>query len=147
MNQQALPANWRRHPFQAMGCQMSVWLQMEDAQPAGCLMRKAEAMFRSAEGVLSPFWFGLGIIGMYLMVLTTLTFYIRHRIGYRTFHAIHFMTYGAFVLALLHSWFAGTDTPAMEIIYISTGLIVFFLVIYRLLVALSPRRHTVAQQV
>jgi thiamine biosynthesis lipoprotein len=38
-----------------MGCQMSIWLQMEDAQAGGRLLREAEAMFRSAEGVLSRF--------------------------------------------------------------------------------------------
>ncbi len=99
-------------------------------------------------GPFSPLWVGLGIIGMYLMILTTLTFYMRNRIGYRSFHAIHFLTYAAFVLALLHSWFAGTDTPAMEVIYLSTGLLVFFLTAYRVLAALGARRVvTLTQQV
>jgi sulfoxide reductase heme-binding subunit YedZ len=91
-------------------------------------------------GPFSPFWVGIGIIGMYLIVLTTLTFYIRGRIGYRAFHAIHYLTYCAFALALLHSWFAGIDTPALATMYLSTGLLVFFLTVYRLLVALDERR-------
>ncbi|MEZ4519333.1 MAG: ferric reductase-like transmembrane domain-containing protein [Chloroflexota bacterium] len=57
-------------------------------------------------GPFSPFWVGLGIIGMYLMLLTTLTFYVRNRTGYRTFHVIHYLTYAVFGLSLLHSWFA-----------------------------------------
>jgi sulfoxide reductase heme-binding subunit YedZ len=97
-------------------------------------------------GPFSPFWVGLGIIGMYLMILTTLTFYIRGRIGYRTFHAIHYLTYAAFVLSLLHSWFAGTDTPALEIVYLSTGLLVFFLTVFRVLAALGGRQHSTAPQ-
>lgn len=94
-------------------------------------------------GPYSPFWVGLGIIGLYLSILTTLTFYMRGRIGYKTFHFIHYLTYGAFVLALLHSWFAGTDTPALEITYLATGFLVIFLTLYRILAALSGRssRH------
>lgn len=97
-------------------------------------------------GPFSPFWVGLGIIGMYLMILTTLTFYIRSRIGYGAFHAIHYLTYAGFVLSLLHSWFAGTDTAALEIVYLATGLIVFFLTVYRVLAALGERGTAVPQQ-
>jgi len=97
-------------------------------------------------GPFSPFWVGMGIIGLYLMILTTLTFYIRGRIGYKTFHAIHYLTYGAFALSLLHSWFAGTDTPALATMYLSTGLLVFFLTVYRLLAALGGRRVSATQQ-
>lgn len=97
-------------------------------------------------GPFSPVWVGLGIIGMYLMLLTTITFYMRSRIGYRSFHAIHYLTYAAFVLALLHSWFAGTDTTALEIVYLSSALLVFFLTVYRLLVGLSERQITSLQQ-
>jgi predicted ferric reductase len=91
-------------------------------------------------GPFSPFWVGLGIIGTYLMIITTVTFYMRQRIGYGSFHAIHYLAHIAFVLALLHSWFASTDTPAMEMIYLSRGLIVFFLTVYRVLVAPGSRR-------
>lgn len=72
-------------------------------------------------GPFSTFWVGLGIIGMYLGILTTFTFYLRSRIGYKTFHLIHYLTYGAFVLSLLHSWFAGTDTAVLETTYLVTG--------------------------
>lgn len=97
-------------------------------------------------GPYSSFWVGIGIIGLYLMVLTTLTFYLRSRISYRTFHAIHYLTYAAFVLSLLHSWFAGTDTPALEMVYLVTGLLVFFLTAYRVLVAFGSRKTLVAEQ-
>ncbi len=98
-------------------------------------------------GPYSPFWVGIGIIGLYLMILTTLTFYIRGRTGYKTFHAIHYLTYAAFVMSLLHSWFAGTDTPALEIMYLSTGLLVFFLTVFRVLAALGRQQTAAPQQV
>jgi DMSO/TMAO reductase YedYZ heme-binding membrane subunit len=73
------------------------------------------------------------------MILTTLTFYVRSRIGYRTFHFIHYLTYAVFVMSLLHSWFSGTDTPALEIIYLASGLLVIFLTLFRILIALGDR--------
>ena len=91
-------------------------------------------------GPYSPFWVGIGIIGLYLSLLTTLTFYVRSRIGYKTFHVIHYLTYAAFVMSLLHSWFAGTDTPALEMMYLVTGLLVFFLTVYRVLAAFGGYR-------
>jgi len=84
-------------------------------------------------GPFSPFWVGIGIISMYLMIITTLTFYIRHRIGYGRFHVIHYLTYASFIMGLLHGWFAGTDTPALEVLCLATGLIVFFLTAFRIL--------------
>ncbi|MCA9954347.1 MAG: ferric reductase-like transmembrane domain-containing protein [Anaerolineales bacterium] len=97
-------------------------------------------------GPYSPFWVGLGIIGLYLGILTTLTFYIRSRIGYKTFHLLHYLTYGAFVLSLLHSWFAGTDTAVLQITYLVTGLLVFFLTVYRVLMARTNPRTVSPQQ-
>lgn len=90
-------------------------------------------------GPYRPFWVGIGIIAFYLMILTTLTFYVRNRIGYRTFHLIHYLTYGLFVMSLLHSWFSGTDTPALEIVYLVTGLLVIFLTLFRIMTALTDR--------
>ncbi|MCB8965784.1 MAG: ferric reductase-like transmembrane domain-containing protein [Chloroflexota bacterium] len=98
-------------------------------------------------GPYSPFWVGIGIIGMYLMILTTLTFYVRSRIKYKTFHAIHYLTYAAFVMALLHSWFAGTDSVALETLYLVTGLLVFFLTAYRVLSAFGSRQVASPQQI
>ena len=57
-----------------------------------------------------PFWIGVGIIGTYLTLLVTITFYIRKWIGIQTFRAIHWFSFVAFFGVLLHSWFAGTDT-------------------------------------
>jgi len=36
-------------------------------------------------------------------------------------------------MGLLQGWFAGTDTPALEVLYLPTGLIVFFLTAFRIL--------------
>ncbi|MCA9919760.1 MAG: FAD:protein FMN transferase [Anaerolineales bacterium] len=55
MNAQPYPNTWRSHSFRAMGCQMSVWLELEREETANHLLREAEAMFRRAESRLSRF--------------------------------------------------------------------------------------------
>ncbi|MFZ0545715.1 MAG: ferric reductase-like transmembrane domain-containing protein [Candidatus Promineifilaceae bacterium] len=96
-------------------------------------------------GPYRPFWVGLGIIGLYLTILNTITFYMRNRIGYRRFHVIHYLTYGLFVAALLHSWVFGTDTTALEMVYTITGFVVFFLIAYRI-VSMVRRPETAELQ-
>ena len=75
---------------------------------------------------------GLGIIGLYLMIITSATFYTIRRTGMKNFRRIHYLTYVAFIVALAHSVVAGTDTAAMAAVYGVTGLMVAFLTIYRL---------------
>ncbi|MEZ4519331.1 MAG: FAD:protein FMN transferase [Chloroflexota bacterium] len=55
MNPQSIPDQWYQRPFRAMGCRMSVWLDMEDSKTADRLLREAEDMFHAAERVLSRF--------------------------------------------------------------------------------------------
>lgn len=73
-----------------------------------------------------PFWIGLGIIGTYLTLLVTITFYIRKWIGIQAFRAIHWLSFLAFFGVLFHSWFAGTDTnfALVRWMYLGTTLVV-----------------------
>lgn len=73
-----------------------------------------------------PFWVGIGIIGTYLTLLVTVTFYIRKWIGIQAFRAIHWLSFLAFFGVLFHSWFAGTDTNFVVVrwMYLGTMLVV-----------------------
>ena len=79
-----------------------------------------------------PFWVGVGVIGFYLTLLVTITFYIRNRIGMRTFRLIHVLSLVGYLGATLHGVYAGTDSPlpAMQLLYKGTGLVVIFLTIF-----------------
>src|SRR5439155_688934 len=57
-----------------------------------------------------PLWVGLGQIGLYMMALVTLSFYVRRWIGARTWRLIHFLSFAVFALALVHGLFSGTDS-------------------------------------
>ncbi|HZQ08155.1 MAG TPA: hypothetical protein VFD70_16345 [Anaerolineae bacterium] len=79
-----------------------------------------------------PFWIGIGIIGTYLTLLVTITFYIRKWIGIRSFRVIHYLSFAAYIGVTIHSWFSGTDTPlaASELMYLGTALVIVFMTVY-----------------
>jgi predicted ferric reductase len=79
-----------------------------------------------------PFWVGVGVIAFYMMLLVTITFYMRNRIGTRTFRTIHYISLLSYIGVTLHGYFSGTDTalPSMKILYDVSGLSVLFLTVY-----------------
>jgi predicted ferric reductase len=94
-----------------------------------------------------PFWVGVGVIGFYLSLLVTITFYIRSRIGMKTFRAIHGFSLVAYLAVTLHSFFAGTDSPLVSVmgLYAGTFIVVVFLLAYwRIAVSLKKFATTQA---
>ena len=79
-----------------------------------------------------PFWVGVGVIAFYVILLVTITFYLRNRIGRRAFRIIHVFSLLGYIGVTLHGYYAGTDTalPSMQILYKVTGLVVLFLTVY-----------------
>lgn len=79
-----------------------------------------------------PLWVGLGVIGFYIFLLVTVTFYMRQAIGSKAFRSIHTLSLIGYLGATLHGFFAGTDSalPMTRIIYVGTFLGVVFLTAY-----------------
>ncbi len=79
-----------------------------------------------------PFWVGIGVISFYVILLVTITFYIKKRIGMKSFRVIHYLSLAGFLGGLLHGFFSGTDTalPAMRFVYYGTGLSALFFTVY-----------------
>jgi sulfoxide reductase heme-binding subunit YedZ len=79
-----------------------------------------------------PLWVGIGIISFYTILLVTITFYLRSRIGMSAFRSIHELSLVSYLGATLHGLFAGTDgaLPGMQIIYLGGGLVVVILTAY-----------------
>lgn len=82
-----------------------------------------------------PVAVGLGVVAMYAMVLITMSSWVRSRLSTRLWRGIHVLAVPAFVVALLHGVFAGSDTarPAAFALYGASGLLVLFLVLVRAL--------------
>lgn len=93
------------------------------------------APFSSAE--YKPFWVGLGQVAFYMMVVVALSFYVRRRIGNRSWRLIHYLSFATYLLALGHGIFSGTDsgTAWASYMYWISGSVFLFLLVYRLLAA------------
>lgn len=76
----------------------------------------------------------LGRLGLWLLVLITLSFYVRKRIGGRAWRALHYASFLVYVLALVHALIAGTDSASLAgaVFYGGTTLVVLVLTALRL---------------
>lgn len=83
-----------------------------------------------------PLWVGMGVIAFYLVLLVTVTFYLRSRIGMKTFRAIHVLSLVGYLGGLVHGFFAGTDSSltATQWMYALSFLTIVFLTSFWLLV-------------
>lgn len=82
-----------------------------------------------------PLWVGLGQIGFYIWGLVALSFYIRPTIGQKTWRLLHYLSFGMYILGLLHGIFSGTDSSLAwaQQYYWFTGGSLVFLFSYRIL--------------
>lgn len=83
-----------------------------------------------------PFWVGLGQIGFYLLGIVGLSFYARRWMGARLWRVVHYLSFGVFILALIHGIVSGTDTSSVGVAamyWIAAGSVVF-LTLHRVLV-------------
>ena len=79
-----------------------------------------------------PVWVGAGVIGMYLTLLVTATFYLRRQIGQKTFRAIHLFSFAGYASVSVHSLFSGTDSSLLsaKLIYVTSALVVLCLTLW-----------------
>lgn len=56
-----------------------------------------------------PLWVGLGAVTSDLLLALVVTSLLRHRLGVRSWRAVHWAAYAAWPVALLHGLGAGTD--------------------------------------
>jgi sulfoxide reductase heme-binding subunit YedZ len=94
-------------------------------------------------GPYRPGWVGLGTLSFYVMVLASVTFTWRNKIGMRIFRLIHYLTFPLYGIVTVHGLMAGTDSsgPAAKALYIVSLLFVLYLTNYRLLAASKQRRQ------
>jgi sulfoxide reductase heme-binding subunit YedZ len=97
-----------------------------------------------------PFWVGIGVIGFYLVLLVTVTFYMRGRIGMKAFRTIHMLSLVSYIGVALHGLFSGTDAPlpTVQLMYAGTFLVtVFFLSYWLILLAQKKQAKRALAQV
>lgn len=88
-----------------------------------------------------PTWVGFGQIGFYLWLIVALSFYVRQRIGPKTWRGLHYASFLMYLLGISHGLMSGTDTPtawAQYFYWVSSGSLVFLLV-YRLAASVTSK--------
>ena len=90
----------------------------------------------------APFWVGLGQVSLYLMVIVSLSYYVRGVIGRKNWRRLHYLSFGMYALVLLHGIMAGTDTALgwVQAGYWFSGASLLFLTIFRILSATFKNR-------
>ena len=93
-------------------------------------------------GPYEPGWVGLGIISLYLMTLISASFSWRKWLGNKNWRRLHYLSFVGYIMITLHGVMAGTDSGnfGMSLVYLGSGLAVFFLTIYRILTAAPAKR-------
>src|SRR5205823_2357978 len=60
-------------------------------------------------GTYRPLWLGFGTLALDLVVALVVTSLLRHRLGLRSWRAVHWLAYAAWPVAFLHGLGTGTD--------------------------------------
>ncbi|WIG60808.1 MAG: hypothetical protein OJF49_003556 [Ktedonobacterales bacterium] len=81
----------------------------------------------------------VGVFALYTLVPILLTSWLRRRMRYGVWRAVHYISFVCFVLVTIHGWLAGSDSgePWMRAIYAGASAMVVFLLLARLFVG-SP---------
>lgn len=95
-----------------------------------------------------PIWVAVGIVAFYLIMLVTVTFYLRGKIGMKAFRGIHVLSLVAYLGSTIHGLMAGTDASLffVQILYAGTLLVTVFLMAYWLITLAFKNRTRKAVQ-
>ena len=93
-----------------------------------------------------PFWVGAGVIAGWLAAIVTASFWMRASIGRKVWRKLHYASFGAYLLALSHGVFSGTDTtvPLVAFTYIASVAAVTGLIVYRIRLSTRPARQPIS---
>ncbi len=81
-------------------------------------------------GPYRPLAVGFGTLAIWLLVVVTLSFQVKRRIGHRAWKWIHMLSYSAFALVTLHGLTAGTDSSLLGLrLLVGGGVLVVVLLL------------------
>ncbi|MEZ4678448.1 MAG: ferric reductase-like transmembrane domain-containing protein [Caldilineaceae bacterium] len=93
-------------------------------------------------GPYRPGWVGVGIVGLYIMVVTAASFSWRSWMGQIWWRRLHYFTYVAYGLATIHGLLAGTDSGdlGMKLMFWGSALLITAMTAYRIWATTSSKK-------
>jgi DMSO/TMAO reductase YedYZ heme-binding membrane subunit len=72
-------------------------------------------------GSYRPLWLGLGTVSFDLLLAVTITSLLRQRLGFKTWRAVHWLSYASWPIALLHTLGTGSDVKSTWLLVLSVA--------------------------
>ena len=88
-----------------------------------------------------PFWLGLGVVAVDLLVAVVVTSLVRFLLGYRAWRAVHWLAYACWPIALAHGLGTGSDSSRPWLLAIEVGSAALVLVAILVRLAARPVRE------
>ena len=90
-----------------------------------------------------PLWVGVGQLTLYLVAVVLASFYLRRRIGQRTWRLLHYLTFLSFAGATAHGILSGSDSGTAWAwwSYVGATALVVFLTGYRIVTGITASRE------
>lgn len=91
----------------------------------------------------------LGVLSFYGMVTLLLSSWLKQRITYSLWRAIHYVSFATYILVTAHGWLTGSDsvTSWMPSVYFGCSLAVGALVAARIFISPKPHKGTPPQAI
>jgi len=68
-----------------------------------------------------PFWLGLGVVSLDLLIALVITSLFRLRLGYGTWRVVHWISYASWPLAIVHGLGTGSDSRHTWVLGLTVG--------------------------
>jgi predicted ferric reductase len=96
-----------------------------------------------------PLWVGIGQLTLYLVAVVLASFYLRRRIGQRSWRLLHYLTFLSFAGATAHGILSGSDSGTAWAwwSYVGATALVVFLTGYRVVTGVVAARERSARPV
>ena len=94
-----------------------------------------------------PLWVGVGQLTLYLVAVVLASFYLRRRIGQRSWRLLHYLTFLSFAGATAHGILSGSDSGTAWAwwSYVGATALVVFLTGYRVVTGIVAAREHAAR--
>ena len=95
--------------------------------------------FFSKTAIVDPYYMGVGIFAFYLIVIMTITSYLRANLYHWFWRFLHLLNPAAFVFVVLHGYFNGTDVNNNSFVgssYLFSAFVLILVYVMNLIVAI-----------